>query len=392
MRVLFLCHRHTDTTVGGLAEFLHFLPPALANYDVTSVIYTQAANKKTQSLNQPTTLTNGTHCYSGPFLKPRFFPSSAELKPLLQLCEQEKIDLIHAQGTYRAGYMAMYAHKKIGIPYLVTSHSDILEVNSARMQRSKIQRRCKKILKKAAFITHLSHHMAEASHKILPTIAKSEIIPNGIDLSAWDAKQYFPEKNYMLAIGRLEKEKGFPILIEAYARLRQQGIKTSLIIAGTGSAEAELKAQAYALGLNVVTQLSNLEDLPEDSIIFTGYVRGEFKKTLFYQAKLILFATQPHVFEEAFGIVQLEAMAAKKALIASDLIITRYLQTLGLQAYLVEPTNVNAWAEAMATVLMNEELRLTQGLKNRECVTQFDWQLIAKKYADVYQYALRGYK
>lgn len=385
MQVLFLCHRHTDTSIGGLAEFLHFLPDALARKQINSIIYTQSPNKRIYQLEKTANLPNGTPVFRGPFLKPRFFPSQKELAPLLNLCKKENIALIHAQGTYRAGYMAMYAHKKLGIPYVVTSHSDILEVNSARIHRQNIKRRCHHILKKAAFITHLSPHMARVSHTILNTESKSKIIHNGIDLKAWDNYLQLPEQDYILAIGRLEKEKGFHLFVEAYAKLRQQGLKTSLVIAGTGTEEEALKLQAKNYGLNVVTHLSDIHVIPKESILFTGYVRGELKKELFCRSKLVLFGTQPAIFEEAFGIVQLEAMAAGKALIASDVHMTRYLQTFGLKAQLVEPANLSAWTNAIQTLLSDENSRLLMGKQNRQAVNQFDWDTIATQYADVYQ-------
>ena len=385
MRVLFLSHRYADTKIGGLAEFLHHLPPTLRSYGVESMIYTRVSKSGIQHLEKPEYLSNEIPHYSGPFLKPSFFISNKELEPLIKLCEKEKIDLIHAQGTYRAGYMAMHAHKKTGIPYLVTSHSDVSETNSERIQRMSIRLRCKKILKNAAAVTHLTPFMADASHKIQATHHKSKIIHNGIAIADWDACLNYPEQNYMLAIGRLEPEKGFGILIDAYAELIKQGIKTSLIIAGTGSIEKELQTQAKNHGIRVVTDFKDIHQIPQESIIFTGYIRSNDKKNLFSHAKLVLFATQPQIFEEAFGIVQVEAMTAGKALIASDMATTRYLQSFGLQATLVKPDDIQNWTQAILTLLDNQEKRLMMGQLNREAVKQFDWKIIAKEYADVYQ-------
>lgn len=385
MRILLLSHRYTDTTIGGLAEFLHYLPLSLKQFDAECILYTQAQNKNTMSLVKPTTLPNGMLHYSGPILKPKFFPSNKELQPLIDLCQQEKIDLIHAQGLYRAGFMAMQIQKKLGIPYVVTSHSDILQTNSERIHRGNIKRRCQKILKNAAFVTHLSPIMQEASDQILSTSDKSTIIHNGVDLPAWKPFYHREEKDYVLAIGRLEKEKGFPILIDAYAGLFQQGMKTSLIIAGSGGFEKELIAQAKSYELNVVTDFSDWENIPSNSLIFTGYVRGEDKKNLFAQAKLILFATQPDLFEEAFGIVQLEAMAAGKTMVASDMKMTQYLQSFGMEAVLVEPNNITAWMEAIQGLLAQDGLRKLMGQKNSEVVKQFGWDAVGHEYADVYK-------
>ncbi|TAK76743.1 MAG: glycosyltransferase family 1 protein [Gammaproteobacteria bacterium] len=387
MKILFLSHRYADTVIGGLAEFLHYLPLALQAYGVNSIIYTQAKNKNTTQLLAPELLSNHILHYTGPFLKPRFFPAKNELLPLITLCQQEKIDLIHAQGTYRAGYMAMHASKHTGIPYIITSHSDILEANSKRLQRRNIQKRCQKILRQAAFVTHLTPLMTQASHQLYDTSDKSEIIHNGIDVAAWRTYPHQPMQDYLFAIGRLEPEKGFSILIDAYAALRKQGITTSLVIAGTGSHEAALQAQAKQLGLEVVTDFQVGMPIPKASLIFTGYVRGDEKKHLFSQARLILFPTQPNAWQEAFGIVLLEAMAAGKAIVASDSSTSRYLQTLGMQAQLVTPDRVSAWVQAIASLLSHPSLGETMGQDNHRYIETFAWEKIAKAYATVYQKA-----
>lgn len=384
MKILFLCHRYLDTQIGGMAEFLHFLPKSLQNQGIESIVYTQS-EKKTDKISDPITLPNGITCYTGPFVKPSLFTSNKKLFPLLDLCEDQKIDLIHAQGVYRSGYMALKAFQKSGIPYLVTSHSDILTAGSERMKRGKVQSRCIKVLKFSKGATHLTPMMAKVANDIFDTSDKSMIIGNGIDTQAWEQNSTLTEQNYLLSIGRLEKEKGFHILIDAFASLMKQGRKTSLIIAGSGSEEKNLQQQAEQLGLNVVTQFKDDAIIPESSIVFTGYINGKTKMRLISQAQAILFAPQPAIWEEPFGIVQLEAMAAGKPLIASDTYASRYLQKSGLQAALVKADDAQAWANEISTLLDNTVLKQNMGLTNLQHAKTFDWEIIAKKYAGFYQ-------
>lgn len=56
-----------------------------------------------------------------------------------------------------------------------------------------------------------------------------------------------PEGPYLVAVGRLEPQKGFDILLQAYARLRKQGVTLPLVIVGTGKRESELRALAASL-------------------------------------------------------------------------------------------------------------------------------------------------
>lgn len=368
MRVLFICHRYIDTKIGGVAEFLHYLPLALAALGIEVVLYTQA-EKNVYSLQGPEIMENGMRHYSGPFLKPGLFTSQKKLRPLLQLCQQEKIDLIHAQGVYRSGYMAMHVYQKMKIPYVITSHSDILSVDSGRIQRSSVQRRCRQILHQAHTVTHLTPTMAMASNHIYLTTKKDKIIGNGVDTMAWQSSLDLPEKNYIFAIGRLEKGKGFPVLIDAYAELLKKGVSTSLVIAGSGSLEEELRKQAQQLGVEV---------------IFTGYIKGEIKKRWLAESAFVVFATQPALLEEAFGLVQLEAMAAGKALLSSDTHATRHLQQLGLQAVLVKSSHPQDWANEMERLLLDKSFRTQLGKINLRNSIAFDWKIIAAQYKEVY--------
>lgn len=383
MRILLLTHRYSDLEIGGLAEFLHFLPSALKKHHHEAIIYTQSQSA-TSELQGPFLLSNGAKHYTGPFLKPTFFISSAELLPLMTLCQKEKIDLVHAQGTYRAGFMAMHLQRKLGIPYVVTSHSDILPTNSERIKRPGIQKRCRKILKRAAYVTHLTPVMQAASDDIYPTPHKSNFIHNGIDVGNWKAYQGKTTYNYLLAIGRLEEEKGFPVLLDAFAKLREENPAISLVFAGSGSIQQALIAKAQILNIPI-QYTDDLENLLPGHLVLTGYVRHDVKKKLFAHAKLILFATQPHLFEEAFGIVQLEALAAKKMILASATQATCYLKQLGAPIHLVtQPHESAVWAQKIKRLLSDN--RTSQS--NEEFIQRFDWDIIAKDYANVYSNVL----
>ncbi len=389
MRVLFLFPRTLDVnrSVGGVAEFLCALTPELKSMEVDPIIY--AGDKMLTTLTQPTQVISEATIYSGPFIKPGFFVSRRKLAPVLELCRDAKIDVIHAQGTYTAGFMALQIFKRMRIPYVVTSHSDILGTNSRRMNRRRVRHRCQRVLEQAAFVTHLTPMMADVSHELWDTRQKSTTIGNGIDCRAWQHTLSLPEKNYMLGIGRLVRGKGFDVLIDMYAKLVERGCSTSLVIAGKGKEEENLHAQVQRLGLTLVTDCDDLSSIPEKSVVFAGYVRDEAKKRLVAQSKFVLFATQPHLWEEAFGIVQLEAMAAGKPILASNTNVTRFLQNHGLQASIVTPDDVNAWAEQAALLLSDAELRKKLGTANLNAVAQFDWRPIAKQYCDVYASCVR---
>jgi glycosyltransferase involved in cell wall biosynthesis len=252
------------------------------------------------------------------------------------------------------------------------------------MKRGKVQRRCRKILRHAVGVSHLTPMMADASHQIFDTRDKSAVIANGIDVAAWRELPVVDTQNYLLGIGRLQREKGFHVLIDAYAELCRRGVKTSLVIAGDGAEAVNLHEQVRRLGLNLVLGHQDVASIPPESVVFTGYVKGVAKHALMAGSRLVLFPTQPSEWEEPFGIVQIEAMAAGKTLVASDSATTRYLQSLGLQARLAKADDANAWADQIAPLLDSVAVREQLGKVNLENVQQFDWDVIAKQYSEMY--------
>src|SRR5437868_4741687 len=118
MRILFLYPRTLDVkhSVGGVAEFLCSLTQELKKLNVNSVIY--AGDKTVKQVTKPTQVLTDATVYNGPFIKPHWLPFYGKLSAALDVCRKENIDIIHAQGTYTAGFMALKIHERMGIPYV----------------------------------------------------------------------------------------------------------------------------------------------------------------------------------------------------------------------------------------------------------------------------------
>jgi glycosyltransferase involved in cell wall biosynthesis len=101
--------------------------------------------------------------------------------------------------------------------------------------------------------------------------ARLEVIPNFVDapriraaaeapLPDW-AKPIF-QKPVVIAVGRLEPQKSFDVLIRAHARMRAAGTDSHLLILGVGSLEAELKALVAELGVESSVFMPGFADNP----------------------------------------------------------------------------------------------------------------------------------
>jgi glycosyltransferase involved in cell wall biosynthesis len=134
--------------------------------------------------------------------------------------------------------------------------------------------------------------------------ACSFVIPNAIDLS--DAVENFLEsslqekkKIVIGAIGRLDRTKGFDIIIGALKHLQKSNKNFVLKIAGSGYYEPNLR--------NLVNQLKL-----EDKVEFLGWIKN--KKEFFESIDIFCLPSK----NEPFGIVILEAMKYGKPIIATD--------------------------------------------------------------------------
>jgi len=131
----------------------------------------------------------------------------------------------------------------------------------------------------------------------------SIVIENSIDCKPYNEFNIFKQRNKYLFLGRISEEKGIDYLIEALKLIdKKVPYKIEFNIAGSGDKD-------YIQSLK--DQCSMLKNI---TINFLGPVYGEDKIKLFKSSSVFVL---PSRFE-SFGIVLLEAMSAKCALIASN--------------------------------------------------------------------------
>lgn len=167
-------------------------------------------------------------------------------------------------------------------------------------------------------IHNRSKYLRESLFKVDKIIAltkfvKSEIIKFGFDddnievvynpMPDWKSRKANPHTEFILfAPGRLEKYKGFQLVIEAMPKILKQKPNTVLWIAGVGGYELELKSLVKKLKL-------------EQYVKFLGKLSQEEIKERYFDCDLVIF---PSIWLESQGRIPLEAMAAKKPLIANN--------------------------------------------------------------------------
>jgi glycogen(starch) synthase len=214
--------------------------------------------------------------------------------------------------------------------------------------------------------------------------ARVTVIPNGIDprdlqpvvddLPALRARYAPPDERLVLLVGRLVYEKGFHLALDALAQVIRSPGNVRFVVAGTGTAEAELKRQARRLGLT------------RDGS-FLGWVGDDMLHSLYRVADLCIV---PSIYEP-FGLVALEAMASGCLCIVADTGGLREVVPGDRSVGLRFPSRDSAALGAiLQQVLTDDAMREQMVTEAREHVLCFDWGEVATRAAAVYRELVEG--
>lgn len=192
---------------------------------------------------------------------------------------------------------------------------------------------------------------------------------------AWLAgmrRHYGLPERYVLYLGGFDQRKNVPTLIRAFARAREAlGDSHCLVIAGQ---LPERESPLFPDPRRVVAELGL-----EEAVVFVGWVAEEDKPTLYSGATCFVY---PSLYE-GFGLPPLEAMACGVPVIASD--ASSLPEVVGGAGLLVAPQDADALAEAMITVLSDEDLRASLRQRGITQAEKFSWEKTARETLEVYQ-------
>ena len=189
-----------------------------------------------------------------------------------------------------------------------------------------------------------------------------EIIPNGVDLDTLTpgpSADRFSEPT-LLYLGRLKRYKRVDLILRAVADLTRRGVTCRLVIAGRGSHGSRLEKLSASLGLT-------------DRVEFLGYV-SETDKIELLRRSWVHLLTSP---KEGWGIANLEAAACGTPTIASDSPGLRDSVVDGKTGVLVPHADVEALAERIEHLLVDDLVRGQMGLEARRFAERFSWDASA---------------
>jgi len=267
--------------------------------------------------------------------------------------------LIHAHGL-RAGWVSSLA--SLPAPLIVTAHNLVPHGRFARLAVSQIAR-------KAARWSVVSDAIRTGLYAFGVPSERIDLIPNGIDLSAYrailgcsEARQQLSVENGAQCVGyvgRLSPEKGVDVLLKAAEKLPE----TIFLIAGDGPSRDVLRAA------------------PPSNVRFLG--RIEDPRTVYAASDVIVIPSR----SEGQGIVAIEALAAGTPVVASHVGGLAETLTHERTALLVPVDDSDALATAIMRVMTDEALRQNLIRSGSQAAADYDIREMLNRTIAAYERA-----
>jgi glycosyltransferase involved in cell wall biosynthesis len=315
------------------------------------------------------------------FPKAWFFASSGQrtyrgIKDVVAKIYQEfPFDLIHAHVALPDGYAGALLGQRLGRPLVVTIHGQDLRHTVER--NAACQRAVSYVLNSVLRTILVSHKLKRLATKHFNLRDKLAIVPNGVDprnVVSRSVELINQQKKgpTLLSVSNLVPTKGIDLNLYALEEMRKDYSAFRYLVIGGGPEEAKLRKLAEELGL-------------EKQVEFLG--RQPHHQVMEYMAACDIF-TLPS-WNEAFGVVYLEAMANGKPVIGCKGEGIEDFVEHGKTGLLVKPRDVDSLVEALDFLLSHPDEAKAMGERAQRLVVEdYTWEKNAEKTIEVYKEAL----
>jgi glycosyltransferase involved in cell wall biosynthesis len=296
------------------------------------------------------------------------------IKEIREYIRTEKIDLIHTHG-YKAdlyGYLAARTESK---PIVATCHNWVGGTAALGIYN----RLDRMALRNFSGVAAVSEAVAKQLQEAGIESNKIHAIANGIDIAKFFGAQAVtlgatvgePVKT-ILIVARLDLQKGFKYLLEAFSELTSAHPDVRLVIVGEGPDQAAIEALIASLNL-------------KSRIVLAGE-RGDMPNVY---ASCDIFVLPS--LNEGLPMTVLEAMAAMRPVVASNVGAIPTVIKSGETGLLVEPRDVTGLKSALDLLLSDRALCGRLAIKGHEWVRKnFTSDAMAANYQGMYEKVLTG--
>ena len=287
---------------------------------------------------------------------------------LAEEAQRDGIELLHSSWGNGPATAAWVASRLSGIPFAFTGRAgDIYPQDGILAEKSR----------DAIFIR--TNNMANKPwlQSFCPAGQKDKVhvIYNGLTLGRRvDCRAPFQKPYRLLAIGRFARTKGFPELLTAMARLRDDGFPVRLTLVGDGNWKRKLVEMRKRL------HLEDLVDMP-------GFVPNDRIRTFMEEHDMLVVPSVVHTNGDRDGIpnVIMEALSCGMPVVATDVCGVGEVIRNGETGYLIPQRDPAALADAIRRMLSDREAALRMAQTGRELVFRmFDTETNIAALQDLY--------
>ncbi len=278
-------------------------------------------------------------------------------------------DIAHSQQVSLHSYALLQAAHRMSKPVLLRfacmgDGGDLARIMNVRYGRFLLPK-----LKTASRSIVLSNALREEVIGYGFPSERIRQIPNGVDADLFIPNQLARKKNSkvfrFLVVGRLDRQKGIDILLQAFAKLEGKYL-WELVVCGDGPLGSELEQLAQNLGLG-------------QQVYFKGHVENVLNE--YHQADILVL---PSLYEGMPNAV-LEAMACGLPIIGTDIGGTRELIIEGVTGWIVPPGSPETFSNVIKMVINDQAMIVQIGEAGRQRVEEhFSLPAIADQY--IYEY------
>jgi len=367
--------------------------------------YAVTLSKHEESWKKPTATVEaigGFRYFRSGFLKPSRIPLRSEVRMMntlgrriREIAAQEPPDLIHAHSPVLCAIPAIREARRLGVPvvYEVRAFWEDAAVDHGTDTRGSLRYRavraaetwaCREADRVVVICEGMKRDLVSRG---IPA-EKIDISWNGIDPALYQNAEPDVEfarskglegKRVLGFLGSFYGYEGLDLLVSAMGVLTRRRENLALLLVGGGPMEDRLREQVKHEGL-------------EGSVIFPGRLPKESIASIYALVDILVYPRYAtRLTELVTPLKPLEAMAMGKPLVASDIGGHRELVQQNRTGFLFAPGSVPALAEAIETVLDDDELRASLVREGRTWVSEHhSWSKTTSIYEKVYREALEA--
>jgi rhamnosyl/mannosyltransferase len=337
MRVLHLFKSYYPPTRGGVEQWINEIvhAPVFADAGISFDVLTAAEGRELVD-----ELDDGVRVVRAPTL---VRASTAPVVPSWSSWIRRLApDVIHVHMPNPTGELAVLG-SRTSAPVVATYHADIVRRGPLPAAYDVF---AKRFLRRAKRITVSTPRLAETTPVLREHTERIRVVPFGVDPHAWDERpaladvireRYGPGPLVVL-LGRLVHYKGAEVLVEA-----MKDVDATALIVGDGPRRQAAEALAERLGV-------------ADRVVFTGAIDDDERAAYMHAADVFVLPSTNR--GEAFGIVQVQAMATGTPSVSTEIGTgTSWVNRDGETGLVVPSSDARALAHAISELLTDDGRR-----------------------------------